>query len=99
MRKIMAIALVLLPALPAFAARTLALSTVLKNGSTKLRAGESSLTVRAPKSSKLSRSLESSETYVPIAGTLNAAGTKRLFKLEPGKYYASPADALFSIKK
>jgi hypothetical protein len=69
MSKILALSLVLLPALPAFAARTLALATVIQNGSTKLLAGEPSVTVRAPKSSKLSRSLESGETYVPAIGT------------------------------
>ena len=99
MRKILAIALVLLPALPAFAARTLALSTVIAKKTTKLKSTEASITVRAPKGSKLSVALGASSTvYVPISGKLNAAKTKLLFKLEAGKYYASPDDALFSIK-
>ena len=98
MRKILVYALVLLPALPALAGgRTLALSTVIKNGSTKLNAGETTITVRAPKASKLSVSIGGS-TYVTISGKLNATGDKRLFKLDAGKYYASPAEALFSIK-
>jgi hypothetical protein len=96
----LAFALVLLPALPALAGgRTLALSTMINNGSTKLHAGETVITVRAPKSSKLSRSMGDSDTFVPIAGILNTTGTKRLFKLDAGRYYVSPSDALFSIKK
>jgi hypothetical protein len=100
MRKILAYALVLLPALPALASgRTLALSTVIHNGTTKLKASESSITVRAPKGSKLSISLGGSTgTFVTISGKLNAAKTKRLFKLDAGKYYASPDEKLFSIK-
>jgi hypothetical protein len=99
MRRLLAFALVLLPALPALAgARTLALSTVITNGATKLHAGETSITVRAPKGTKVSQSVGASSLYVPIAGKLNAAKTKILFKVEVGKYYASPSSALFSIK-
>jgi len=99
MRRLLAFALVLLPALPALASgRTLALSTVIGNGATKLNAGETAITVRAPKGTKVSQSVGSGSLYVPISGKLNDAKTKILFKIEAGKYYASPTSALFSIK-
>lgn len=99
MTKTLAFALVVLPALPAFAGgRTLALKTVVNAGTEKLRASEAQLTVRAPRGTKLSVSI-GSNVYAPISGNLNAAKTKVLFHLGTGSYYASPADALFSIKK
>ena len=99
MRRLLAFALVLLPALPALAGgRTLALTTVVGNGSTKLNSGETSITVRAPKGTKLSQYQSAASLYVPMSGKLNAAKTKILFTVDAGKYYASPTSALFSIK-
>jgi hypothetical protein len=99
MTKILAFALVVLPALPALAGgRTLALSTVAKAGTEKLRSTETQITVRAPRGTKLSQSLGGG-IYAPISGNLNAAKTKVLYHLGKGDYYASPIDALFSIKK
>ena len=100
MRQILCLALVLLPALPAFAARTMNLKTVADKGTVKLKAGESQITVRAPKGQKLSRSMGGmTGTFVPISGRLNAAKSKMLFSVKVGRYYASPLNAVFSIKK
>jgi hypothetical protein len=100
MRKILCFSLVLLPALPAFAARTLNLSTVVGKGTLKLKSGESQVTIRAPKGQKLSRSMGGmTGTFVPISGRLNAAKSKMLFSVKVGRYYASPLNAVFSVKK
>jgi len=98
MRRILAFALVLLPAMPVLAARTLNLGTVVDRGIIKLKAGEKHISVRAPKSNKISKNTATGN-YLPVGSHLNAAGTKRLFPLGTGVYYASPIDMFFRIKK
>jgi hypothetical protein len=100
MTKILACALVLLPALPAFATgRTLAVTTVVKAGIEKLKPGESQITVRTPRNTKVSQ-WTAGDSYVALPSKLNAAQTKRLYRLGPGDYFASSQfDDLFTIKK
>jgi hypothetical protein len=99
MRRVLAIALVLLPALPAFAAaRTLALATMVRRDPTQLRTGEETLTVKAAKNAKLSRwNGDAARTFVPVPSRLNAAGTNRLFTVTEGSYYVSPSGAGFTV--
>lgn len=98
MRTLVASALVLF-SLPAFAGgRTFALSTVVNNGSTKLKASESSVTVRAPRTTKVSQSFGGGNVFVPLAARLNATGTMRLYTVATGSFFVSPAGSMFSIK-
>jgi len=99
MRRSLAFALVLLPALPAFAGgRTFALSTLVNNGTTKLKSGEQSITVRAPASTKVSQSFNNTGVLVPVPSHLNAAGTNRLFTATSGQFFVSPQSTTFKIK-
>ncbi|MEO6953403.1 MAG: hypothetical protein ABI321_16500 [Polyangia bacterium] len=98
MRTLVASALVLF-AVPAFAGgRTFALSTVVNNGSTKLKPSEASVTVRAPRTTKVSQSFGGGNVFVPLAARLNSAGTQRLYTVKPGHFFVSPAGTMFSIK-
>jgi hypothetical protein len=100
MRRLIAFSLLLIPALPALAGgRTVALSTAVNKGELKLRARETTITVRAPKNAKLSEQEGQMGDFETVSGTLNNAGTRRLYKLGAGKYYASPLDKFFTIEK
>lgn len=99
MSRSLAFALVLASALPAFAGgRTFALTTLVKNGTTPLRSGEQSVTVRADPGAKVSQKLGSTGVLVPVPSHLNAAGTSRLFTASSGKFYVSPDNSTFKIK-
>ncbi len=100
MRRILVGLLVLLPALPAFAARTFAVDTLVKKGSLKLKAGETAITARAKLGTKVSKSLAGSTgIYVPLHGTKNVAGDRLLFQVDRGEYFVSPTNQLFTVKK
>ncbi len=99
MYRLLACALVLLPALPAFAGgRTFALTTLVKNGTTQLKPTETSLTVRAIPQSKVSQQFGTTGILVPVPSHVNAAGTSRLFTVTPGQFYVSPQNATFQIQ-
>ncbi len=89
----------MLCALPAFAGgRTFSLSTMVANGSTALRDNEPSITVRAPRATKVSQSFGGNNVFVPLAGRLNTGGTQRLYSVKTGNFFVSPAGTMFSIK-
>ena len=98
MRTLLASALVLF-AVPAFAGgRTFTLSTVVTNGATTLKANEASITVRAPRTTKVSQSFGGNTVFVPIANHLNNGGTQRLYTVGKGSFFVSPAGTMFSIQ-
>jgi hypothetical protein len=103
MRRLLLFALVLLPALPAFAGgRTFAASTLVTKGSLKLKSGESGVTVKAAIGEKLSYSSSgSSGSFAPLTSVKNAAGTSLLYRgAGSGYYYASsPLSGGFQIKQ
>lgn len=64
--------------------RTFNLDTLAKRGTIKLRPGEQTVTVRAPKSVRLNQTF--GPAFRPVAGKANKAGTATLYRVTRGTY-------------
>jgi hypothetical protein len=94
MRRIIAFALVLLPALPVFAGgRTFKLPSA-EYSFIRLKPGEKTVTLRAKPNTKLSRNWGNGTLYTKMKGKLSADGTHRLFKIDQADYITADGTRL-----
>ena len=102
MRRITALVFAAVPLLLASLAfgggRTFNLATILKGRQVSLGRTEKSVTLRAPRNTRISRSMGGmTGTFVTVKGKLSTDKKSVLVKAPAGHYYASPQNRVFDI--